>query len=157
MVPNLVLSLGSNPQSLSLSTKPQSPWWAHQTFFSWEVLFSTNLCGEFSLFSPLSTCCYVPIWGSKTLSDSACEAVSECAKTSPPSWPPLRGTGPGPQIFCIFFILIFCPILFWGDWLTFSDVWFLLPGFRMYSVVVVPYAETFFMLTPWKKSYDQPR
>lgn len=56
MVPTLVLSLGSNLQSLSLSTQPQSPWWAHQTFFSWEVLFSTNLCGEFyfSLWAPVA-------------------------------------------------------------------------------------------------------
>ena len=54
-----------------------------------------------------------------------------------------------PKSFAYFFIHIFCPILFWGDWLTFSDVGFLLSVFSMYSLVGVSYARNFLYIC-WK-------
>ena len=53
-------------------------------------------------------------------SDSTCEEVSKGAETFPPSWLPPQSIGLCPEILClVFFIFIFCPILFWGDWLAF--------------------------------------
>ena len=52
-------------------------------------------------------------------SDSTCEEVSKRAVTFPPSWLPPQSIGLRPEILCLFFTLIFCPILLWGDWLAF--------------------------------------
>ena len=50
-LPNLVLSLRSDPQSLSLRTSPRFV--AYELPLGCKVLFGSDLCGEFSLFAPL--------------------------------------------------------------------------------------------------------
>lgn len=48
-LPNLVLSLRSDPQSLSLRTSPRFV--AYELPLGCKVLFGSDLCGEFSLFA----------------------------------------------------------------------------------------------------------
>lgn len=55
-----VVSLESDPQSLSLSIQPPLSAAGMQTNISgWEVLVSVDLCGEFSSFCLPSTCCFL--------------------------------------------------------------------------------------------------
>ena len=63
-------------------------------------------------FCLLRTCHCTPLWDLKLPTDLACEWVSECAENFPPSPVPFQGTGPYPEILCLFFIFTFCPTSF---------------------------------------------
>ena len=57
----------------------------------------------------------------------------------------LHRTDPHPQILCLpFFVFIFCPISFLGDWFAFPDIWGPPPAFRICSVGVAPHAHDIF-------------
>ena len=111
---------------------------------SWEVLFSINLCGEFSILLLKHLLLHSPTDVLKlSFPDPTREGVSECSEAFPPSWLTPQGSGPCPQVICLFFIFIFFPTSFWEGWLAFLEVWGLLPVFRSCSVGVVPLADEF--------------
>ena len=120
--PTPVLCLGV--WSLSLST-----WtWVQEckTVLCWKVLLSSDLCGWFSPFCLLSTCCCTALWGSEgppvpTLEWGKAEGFH-------PSGLPPPGTGHVLKLFVSSFI--FHPTSFWGDWLAFLEVWGLLSVLR---------------------------
>ena len=49
------------------------------------------------------------------------------------------------KILYLFFVFIFCPSSFSGDWLSFLEVWGILLLLRSCSVGVVPHSNEFFM------------
>ena len=95
------------------SWKPEHPAPTHSSGheckprLSWEVLFGNELCGEFSLFCLLTTCCFVPLWGSKT---PPCPhpwgGFWTCWNFSSFSLPP-QGAGPCPKILFFFFLNLY--------------------------------------------------
>lgn len=54
-------------------------------------------------------------------------------------------TGPHPQILCLSFVFILCPISFLGDWFAFLDIWGPPPAFRICSVGFAPRADDILM------------
>ena len=87
-----LLSLESDPQSLSLSIQPPLSAAGMQTNISgWGVLVSVDLCGEFSSFCLPSTCCLLhsPLKFQST-PHPAHREVSEWVETSSFSAPSLR-------------------------------------------------------------------
>ena len=87
------------------------------------MLVSNNLCGDFFPFCLLSTCCCIPLCGSKALPQHCSEGVSKCAETFSSSWLPPQGVGLHPKSFVSFFSYNFSPTSFCGDWFAFLEVW----------------------------------
>ena len=104
-----VLSLGSDIQSLSLSSQPLRTLEGTQTSVSGlAVIVSFHPCVEVSQYCLPHTCCCTPLWGSKIPPAPAHEGFSWCVETFPTSQLPPRGVG-SKQILCIslFFLFIF--------------------------------------------------
>ena len=89
-----VLSLGSDLQSLSLSSQPLPALEGMQTSVSgWAVAISFHPCVEFSQDCLSHTYCCTLLWGSKVPPAPAREGFSGCVETFPPSQLPPRGEG----------------------------------------------------------------
>ena len=82
-------------------------------------------------------CCYVALWDSKASPWHACERVSDCVETSPPSRLPPQDRSPSLNPLSLFSSFIFCPTSFQRDRAAFLDVWCSLPVFRSCFVEVV--------------------
>ena len=104
-----VLSLGSDLQSLSLSSQPLPALEDRQTSVSgWAVVISFHPCVEFSQYCPPHTCCCTLLWGSKVPPAPTHERFSRCVETFPPSQLPPWGVGSKPNpLYRSFFLIYF--------------------------------------------------
>ena len=73
---------------------------------------------------------YVALWDSKTPHRPACERVSYCLETSPPSRLPLQVRSPSLTLLSLFLSFIFCLTSFQREWAAFLRAWCPPPAFR---------------------------
>ena len=90
------------------------------------------------MFSPLP--CFVALWDSETPHRHACERVSFCVKTFPPSQLPPQDESPSLKLLCQFLCFIFCPASFSRDWVAFLGAWCPQPVFRSCFVEVAQHS-----------------
>ena len=79
---------------------------------------------------------YVALWDSKAPHWHACENVSYCVETSPPSWLLPQDGSLSLNPLSLFSSFIFYPTSFWRDWAAFLGFWCPLPVFRIFFVEV---------------------
>ena len=98
-------------QSLSLSTQPRFVLGQqYEQLLTWEVMFGSYLCGEFSPFCLPSPRHCVPLWGSEAPPLPHLPwGVSEYVETFPPLQLSPQSSGPHPEILC----LVFLTFIFW--------------------------------------------
>ena len=109
---------------------------ACKPLLGWEVLLGIDPCGEFSPLYHLITCCCLPLWNSE----------APLWGSEAPPWPcPWSAFAPSLghrslswNALSLFEIFLFCPTSFWGDWLTFLEIWGLLAVFWRCSKGAVP-------------------
>ena len=152
MQPPSVLSLGSDFRSPSLSSQPPPTPAGEQTSLSgWWVLVGTNpLCKNLSALpsAPLYLCCCTLLRGSEA---SPPPPPSPSVMGLPSVWKLFLLHSSLPRVqapslfFCLWFSFFFCPTQVCGDFLTFWEVWGLLPAFSRCSVGAVPRVDVFLM------------
>ena len=103
--------------------------------FGLRGLVGTNLCVEFSLLCPLHTSWCALLQGFKASLVSASKMVSKYAETFPLSKLPSG-------FLCLSFLFCF---RFLSTFLSFLEVWGLLPAFKRCSIGIIPHVEVFFM------------
>ena len=95
----------------TLAPSPRLPQQMCKQLLSLQVLVDNDLCSELSPFCLPSTYCCLRLWGSEAPHPvPACEGVSECVETFPPSQLPPWDAGLCPFIFFPFYLLPY-PIL----------------------------------------------
>ena len=152
---SLRLSSGHSGAVLTLSTdyaartSRSSPHWLVVVTSIWAtsplaVAVRCIFCGFvgfFFFFSPN----YVAIWDSKTPQRPACERVSYCVQTSPPSQLPLQDRSLSLTLLFLFLSFIICPTSFQRECAAFLGSWCPLPAFRSCSVEVGQYSNDLLM------------
>ena len=147
--PTLVLSLGSDLQSLSLSSQPPLQLAGEQTSFScWWVLFSTDpLCGNLSTLPSAPLLMHSSPW-IRSFLFPATPCVRQwrgyvvCGNFSSFTAPSQRFRS-HPYSFVSVFSFFFYPIQVRGEFLAFWEVWDLLPALSRYSIGAVPHVGVF--------------
>ena len=108
----------------------------------WQLWLGAYSVGFFFFFFPPS---YVALWDSKIPHRPACERVSCCLETSPPSRLPPQDGSPSLTLLSLFLSFIFCPTSFWREWAAFLGAWCPLPAFRSCFVEVVQHSNDLLM------------
>ena len=100
-------------------------WWQMQVsglLLHWQLWLDAYSVGLFSFFLFVSSG-YVILWDSKIHHRPACERVSYCVETSPPSRLPPQEGPPPLNVLSLFLSFIFCQTSFQREW---ADFW--VPG-----------------------------
>ena len=127
------------PKAWTLAPSPRLPQQVCKQPLSLQVLVDNDLCSELSPFCLPSTYCCLRLWGSEAPHPvPACEGVSECVETFPPSQLPPWDAGLCPKSFYFFPLLPFTlphsveiSLCFWKSWIFCQRSGVLLELFHM--------------------------